>query len=304
MHLSKVILATLIIGIFSLHYLNAQSQDKSTIVSDNANTGILPNQTLNSDSDVRFQGLVQPSKEVILNAPRNGKLMTVHVEESQPVKKGQILASMDDRVQLVRVKAAELKSDATAELRRLQFALQEGEILLDRIQTTFRQGAASEWEVRRTQLQRDQAIAALDAEKERHKLALQELSLEKEVLEQLRVRAPFDGVIVRIATEAGASLTDNDQIMSMVSLHPLEADMFLPTELYGKLKIGQKYTMRASTPINRELVGTLKTIEPVIDSASNTFRCVFTIPNEDLSLPAGFLVRLIWPQPEKTAQAD
>ena len=339
MHLSKLILATFIVGILSVQYLNANAapdnataSDKPVYAQSNGKADLpTPNNTKTLDTnqkrgafsdfnrkkyarnldgpllpdDERFTGLVQPSQEVVLNAPRNGKLMTIDVEEIQTVKEGELLASMDDRIQKVRVAAARLRAKASAEGRRLQFALQEAEILLDRIQTTFDQGAASEWEVRRTQLQRDQAIAAVDREKEAKEQAAEELALEIEALEQLRIRAPFDGVIVRIATEAGASLTDNDQILSMVKLDPLEAQMFLPTQLYGKIKVGQQFVFQGEAPVSKKLMGTLKTIEPIVDSASGTFRCVFTIPNADKSLPAGFSIRLIWPQPEgKTASAE
>ncbi|MFN9973749.1 MAG: hypothetical protein ACK58T_28035, partial [Phycisphaerae bacterium] len=59
----------------------------------------------------------------------------------------------------------------------------------------------------------------------------------------------------------------------------------------------------AGAPVNRELMMTVKSVSPVIDSASATFRCLLMIENQDLSLPAGFSVTLSELQTE-TADAQ
>lgn len=304
----RLSITCILVGLGATFLLNAVfAQNQATPATRTApSTSVLTDpaddlQTLRSVTerftDERFRGLVVPSKEVILNAPRNGKVMTINVEESDEVKQGDALAVMDNRVQHVRVAAAQLRVSQTATLRRALFALQEMQILLDRIQITREQDAAGEWEVRRTQLQRDQAQAAYDAEKENAAQAKEELNLEEEVLEQHVIRAPFDGVVIRIATEAGATLTDSDPIVRLAALDVLEAQLYLPVELFGKLQVGQTYQMLAEEPVSRMLEGKLKTIEPIVDPASRTFRCVFEIANTDKKMPAGFLVRLTWPQP-------
>ena len=50
----------------------------------------------------------------------------------------------------------------------------------------------------------------------------------------------------------------------------------------------------AGPPANGEVTAVLDTIDPVIDPASQTFRCVFTIDNREARMPAGFTVSMEW----------
>ena len=87
-------------------------------------------------------------------------------------------------------------------------------------------------------------------------------------------------------------LNETDKILILADLDPLEAQLNLPVQMYGKLTVGETYTLVADDLIGGELKGRLKTISPIIDTASQTFRCVFSIPNPGLRLPAGFTVHL------------
>ncbi len=241
-------------------------------------------EALSSQSDERFRGLVTPSKQVILGAPLDGLIKDVVIEENTPVKAGDILVQMDDELQVNAVELARL------EVVKNELALGEAEIQYDRIQELAKSNAAQEWEVRRNKLQRDSAEVAVQRAKET-------LKLEQAKLSKYKLTAPFDGIVTRIATEDGGSLRQGEQMLTLVALAPLEAQTFLPVELYGVLKAGQMYQVEAQEPVNRRIVARLKTFEPVIDSASRTFRCIFEIDNPDGQLPAGFSIRLIWPQP-------
>jgi multidrug efflux pump subunit AcrA (membrane-fusion protein) len=100
--------------------------------------------------------------------------------------------------------------------------------------------------------------------------------------------------VTRIPAEPGISLTTETPILLLAQITNLEAQLYLPMEYYGKLKVGQSYPLAAAEPVDRTIQATLRNIDPIIDPASRTFRCVFAIPNTDESLPAGFSVRLLW----------
>ena len=245
-----------------------------------------PNDTLPADEDERFRGLVTPNKQVVLTAPVDGMITKILVEESSPIVKDQPLVTMDDVLQNLVVKTATLTQA-------------EAEIDLTNWKRAREKNSAADWEVRRAQLQFEQAVANRELEYER--------------LVRYTLKAPFDGHLIRRSTTVGATVTRQDQIVSIAQLDPLEAQLFLPIELYGKLRVGRGYELNAEAPINKIILGKLKTVDPVIDAASRTFRCVFTIKNPESKLPAGFTVRLKWPQkgtiieeaePENEASAD
>lgn len=240
----------------------------------------------------RFEGIAYPSKQVVLNAPIDGKVSAILFEEGERVVKDDLLAQMDDAEQQVVVASARLQSESESEISRARFGLDEAQILLERATETFEKDAASEWEVRRAQLQKDQAAADLRIAMDRQELAKVNLELEETRLKRMRVLAPFDGEVIEHNAEAGASLTRDDPILAVAALDPLEAHINLPVSVFGKLEIGRTYQLEAGDPINAVLPGKLKHVYRIIDTASETVRCVFTIDNPDAELIAGFPVRM------------
>ncbi len=251
-----------------------------------------PGAGTNGENLSRYEGIAYPSKQVVLNAPLDGKVAAIHFEEGERVKQGDLLAQMDDVEQRVVVASAKLQSESVAEVNRARFALDEAIVLLERATETFEKDAASEWEVRRAQLQKDQAEADLQIAKDRQELAKANLDLEQARLERMRVLAPFDGEVIEHNAEAGATLTRTDPVLAVAVLDPLEAHINLPVSVYRQLEVGKTYQLEAGDPINATIPGKLKHIYRIIDTASETVRCVFTIDNEDAELIAGFPVRL------------
>ncbi len=102
--------------------------------------------------------------------------------------------------------------------------------------------------------------------------------------------------MIEITAETGALLTSEDSIITLADLATLEAHLNLPASMYGTLQIGREYVLRADQPVAADLSARLKSIQPLIDTASQTFHCVFTIDNDEQQLPAGFTVYMPWPQ--------
>lgn len=244
------------------------------------------------DEARRFQGFVHPSKQVVLSAPLDGILRTLAVDEGHRVLAEQVLVRMDDRIQKVMVQAAEMRANSDAEVRRTDAVLKEAEINLTQSRNMLKKGAAADWEVRRAELQRDQAVAACDLAVVEKNLAKAGHDRELLVLEQYTIRAPFEGHVVEISAEAGANLSKNDPILSFVAINPLEAEVFLPVGLDKRIEVGRTYRLLAGKPIDRQLLGRLKTIDPLYDLASQTVRCVFTIDNPGWKMRAGFTIWL------------
>lgn len=247
----------------------------------------------------QMRGVVLPVKQVGLIAPLEGMLKSIGVEEGERVKLDQVLARMDDRMQSVVVESARLRSESVAEIKRSELALEEARMELDQVTDLFQKGAATEFEVRGRRLAVGQAEATHTAAKEESALAKVNLKLEEERLAQYQVKAPFAGIIIRLIAEPGATLSQTDQLLFIADLDTLEAHLNLPVEMFGKLEVGQPYRLQAGHPVDKELTGTVKTVDPIIDTASQTFRCVFTIENPDAKLPAGFTVYLVWPGDER-----
>ncbi len=242
-----------------------------------------------------IEGLVKPSHQVTLSAPLDAIVQTIPVDEGERVEAQAEVARMDDQLQVVRVMSARLQAESEAALREAELVLAESQIMLDRATQAATKDAASEWEVRRSKLQRDQAQAGLDDTKDKIEVAKVNLVLEEELLKKYRLNAPFAGIVLRVHTEEGATLQRGGEIITLVQLDPLEAEFYIPIDLDGQLAVGQSVDLRVDAAIAAArsiptVNATVKSIDPVVDSASRTFRAVLTIPNPGTRLPAGISV--------------
>lgn len=241
------------------------------------------------------RGLVRPSQQVTLRSPLNEQLDRLHVAEGDRVEQGQALVELDSRQQAMAVEAARFEAESEAQLRKARLAVEEAIFSLEQLEDLAAKDVAGEWEIRRARLQKRQAEADHELARERAEQARLQYELQQAKLERYTIRAPFAGIVHRIQAEAGTLLSGDQEILSLIALHPLHAVVYVPVRDYGELVLGQPYRFDAAAPVNEELTGELITIDPLLDPASQSFRCVFRIENPGAVLPAGFTVELLGP---------
>ena len=242
------------------------------------------------------RGTVRPSKQVTLLSRLDGVVQSVEVEEGETVALGQLLLRLDDAVQAARVAAARAAADSTADVRSGTLDVQEKNAVLARTESAAKANAATDWELRVARHAVAQARAKLQAAEERHALDVERLHQEEALADQYRLLAPFAGRVTRVEAKAGATVTKDTKLVTVVALEELEAVLFLPVAWFSALEAGKTYTLAADAPVNGPLEAKLDAIEPIIDPGSNTVRCVFTIQNPEARLPAGFAVSLAPPR--------
>lgn len=240
----------------------------------------------------RYTGIVRPRQMVVLAAPTDGMLYRVMVDEGDVVDADQPLAQMKQDHQQILVQVAEIRANSDAEVRAAKAILDESQIMLDRGIDLLARDAAHEWEVRRSRVQRDRAQADYDLAAQQRVENQDAWRLEQVRLEELTLRAPFSGRIVRALLDPGAFVERGTELLVLADLTGLDAEVHLPVAAYGKLEVGQSYTLNAAAPVHRSLQAELAYVEPIIDAPSQTFRCVFEIDNADQPLPAGFTFQL------------
>ena len=239
-----------------------------------------------------FEGLVKPSRRVVLHAPVEERVEAIKVAEGQFVEAGALLVRMNEDVQAAVVERAELRAADETPVRFAELALEEAELRLKQVRRAFEGDAANELEVISARVARDQAEVRLESARQEREQARVELELERRRLDRYRITAPFDGVIVNIASDQGASLTREEPIIELAALHPLEAEVYLPARLFGRQEKGRRYKLSAGAPVNGTLEAVLDRVVPVIDPGSRSFKAVFVIDNAEGELPSGFTVRV------------
>jgi RND family efflux transporter MFP subunit len=239
-----------------------------------------------------MHGVAIPHEYVTMSPVVSGVILNLRVEEGARVKKGDILAVIDDRVARASTAVARIKAESMAAVRQAQLDARVAQSQMNRIAEVVHRGAGSSFELEEAQAVYNQAVAAFDSAKELRAQSQEELKLAEALLEQHYVRAPFDGKVTKLHVKVGESLAPQDKLITICNLAMLEAELWIPADLFRGLKAGQDYRLRAAAPLNKTVTATLQSVSPMIDTTMSAVRCLFIVDNSDESLPGGFSVAM------------
>ncbi|MEM8738534.1 MAG: efflux RND transporter periplasmic adaptor subunit [Planctomycetota bacterium] len=258
-----------------------------------------------ADSARDYQGVVEPVRVAVIRAEVSGQLLVDQMAlEGQRLEPGQPIARQDDREQAEMLKLAVLEAKDQLPIQRAAETIKELELRYAQAEELVSRDAGARWELRQAQVQLD--LAEIDlaiAHRDREAAALRQ-KVEATRLARYTLRAPFAGRIMKFEAQGGASVAGGDPVAVFAALDKLRVEIYLPLERYGQMRVDQTYQLAAEAPVNRRLPARLDWIDPMIDPASQTFRCVFKIDNPDEALPAGFRVWLPNDGTEAIAQPD
>ena len=220
---------------------------------------------------VYASGTVVPNEEVNLQSEVSGRLIKLNIREGGFVKKGQLVAKINDE-------------DLVAQLKKLKY---EEEL-------------AAQTEARQKKLLEIDAIS-----KEEYDMAVNRvntLSADKEFLEvqleKTSVRAPFSGRMGLKNISEGAYITPGVVIASLVQTHPVKLDFSLPEKYANKVKVGQKVSFSIDGE-NDQWEAQVMALDPKIDEDLRTLRVRAKADNRAGKLLPGMFIRVAVPLGEE-----
>jgi RND family efflux transporter MFP subunit len=210
--------------------------------------------------------------QVDVAAQRDGVVVQISIEPGTRVRKGQLLASLDDRQVVADLEGARAKTASTeadlnnwkSEAKVLESDLQRARKMWDARLSTQEQfehaqfkAEADQWDVKRVE---QLLINARNTER----------SLELE-LEKTQVTAPFDGIVARRYVRVGQSVARNERLVWVTATGPLRVRFTLPSRFLSQLKVGQRVavTVADGNPALEHTARVLQ-VSPVVDPASGT----------------------------------
>lgn len=175
----------------------------------NVNARIIKPQLLTDE--IRISGSLLPDEEVDLSFETSGKIVEINFDEGSAVKKGQLLAKVNDR-------------QLQAQLQRLVSQLKLAE---DRV---FRQNAL---------LERD-AVSKEAYEQVKTELATlnADIDIVKANIALTELRAPFDGIIGLRQISVGAYASPSTIVAKLTKISPLKVEFAVPERYAGEVKKG------------------------------------------------------------------
>ena len=207
-------------------------------------------------------------QEVSVTTRVSGVIDAIQAERGQLVRKGQPLATLDQREFRLDLKAAEeTLAVSLSDLKRYE-------------------------ELRRLNLTSE---AELEQRKSRHELALVELERAKLVIDRSVVRAPFDGIVADRYARVGEKflLEESKPLFKVMALEPLLARAYLPASGLQNVRRGDEVTVEAPDFPEARSSGHVSFISPVIDPGSGTVQVIVQVKRDQAKvLRPGMAVRL------------
>lgn len=156
-------------------------------------------------------GSLLPDEEVDLTFETSGKITEIYFKEGAFVKKGQLLAKIND-------------ASLQAQLKKLEVQLK---LYQDRL---YRQNALLEKEAvsKEAFQEAETSLATLEAE----------IELVKANIAYTELRAPFDGVIGLRSVSQGAYASQSTPVAKITKVNPLKVEFNVPERYAGQLKEG------------------------------------------------------------------
>jgi membrane fusion protein (multidrug efflux system) len=222
-------------------------------------------------------GTARAYESITVTAKVAGIIAEISFQEGQKVKAGDMLLRMDADERRAEIEAA------VAETRRAEAQRNELRTRLERAVALRRTGAGTEAQVEDLTAQvktLDSAIASAEA---RRKAA-------EARLEDLVIRAPFDGRLGTRSVSLGAYVSPGTRITTLDDLSRIRLDFSVPENLLAHLKVGNTVRARAAAFGERVFEGKVSVIDPRIDPVTRALRLTAEFRNPDEALRPGMFM--------------
>ena len=227
-----------------------------------------------------------------IGSPVATTVSTVAVDRGDHVRKGDIIARLESRVEeaeiAVSAARAQDSSDMSSRAAKVEFAQSEaarGESLLQNNNI-----ARQKVDELRTNLR--VAQQELQASLSAHRVAELDLQRAKALLEQKIIRSPIDGTVVSRLLGPGEYVHQDTQIVEIANITPLNVEAYPPVKFFGTIKVGAQAVVRPDAPVGSSFTATVTIVDQVFDAGSGTFGVRLSLPNKDGTLPGGLRCRV------------
>ncbi len=238
--------------------------------------------------------LIQPSQVVQVGAHGPGVIAAILVDRGDLVKAGQPIVQLDASVERAAFALARERSEQSGEVIATEGARDLAQREAARAEELYgKQFVSSAF--------RDKQLAEArvaggrsDEARERRRVAQREMQLAAAQLNQRTLRAPIAGVVVERYLALG-EYVDQKPVLRIAAIDPLRVDVLVPATAFGQLQPGMTGLVRPELASRPALQATVKTVDRLIDAASNTFRVRLELANPDGALPAGLRCKVELP---------
>ena len=210
-----------------------------------------------------LEGLIDPT----IAAEVSARVIKVHVNPGQAVKKGQLLASLDA------TDFGMQRNEAQAEVARIKALLDNQAKTVERNQALVNKKFISQNAV-------DNDIAQQSALKQQLEAAKARVGSINHNSSKTNITAPVSGVVEKKLVDTGDFVNVGDPILQIISTQKLRAHLPFPEHIGAQLKPGLK--VRLTTPTSNKTVETvIHELKPLITEGSRSVDVIADVVNQE-----------------------
>ena len=225
-----------------------------------------------------ISGSLQPEIRADLRAEVAAMVIKVHKENGEPVRKGDLLVSLDGSVLRDNLNSAEESLRAAAQ------SLDGAERQFQRIKSLQAQGMVSMQGLEESENKRNSAQSEFVASKAR-------VAAAKQQLDRTEVRAPFQGVVSARKASAGDTAQIGKELIQVIDPSSMRFEGQVSADQMSNLKVGQRVTFRingvAQTGDQLGSSGRIKRIDGAANPITRQVSVIVEISGKDRPPVAG-----------------
>lgn len=210
-------------------------------------------------------GTARANEQVLVTSKYSDLVEQIFFNDGQLVKQGDVLIRLNNQEELAKVSELEANlSESVAQLKRFR------ELLTSK--------ATSK--------------SLVDQQEAKTKAIAAQLQSARTKLNDLTIKAPFDGILGFREVSVGAYIDAGDIITSLDDLSLIKVDFTLPERFLPTIKQGQTIIALSSAYKNKTFMGTISSIDSRINPITRSLKVRAEIPNKDLVIRPGMLLTI------------
>lgn len=229
-------------------------------------------------------GSVRPLNTVTIRPQVSGKLVELHFEEGQDVRKGDVLVRIDDAVYRAQL------DQAIGKKAQDQALLQNAELALDRYLKLVQSSSGTQQQLDTARSQVEQYRAAIQSDDAA-------IASAQASLDYTTIRAPIDGRIGIRNVDVGniVSSSDAEGIVTLSQIKPISVVFSIPQQQLARVNAASgngRLSVEAIAGDGKTVIdnGFLSAVDNQVDATTGTVRIKASFSNEKLALWPGAFV--------------
>ena len=247
------------------------------------------------ESVLEGTGYVVARRQTTVSSKTTGKVTQVYIEEGMQVSEGQLLATLDDSLQRDQLVLAEAQhEESLASLLELDVQIKQARQDLDRKQELLERSLISVDEVDQSQLRLDGFLAQKTRAEKGIEVSEAALVVQKQQLEDMKIKAPFDGIVIAKAAQPGEMISPvsggggftRTGICTIVDMDSIEVQVDVNEKFINRVTPDQPVTVTLNSYPDTRLPAEVIAIIPTADRARATVRVrIRLLEKDDRVLP-------------------